>query len=238
MLSECVLHLHDYLKLEAPGALIASDNIDKPWIQWAGAGLKALIVVAGMSCQPFSVAGKMPGGADPRAWDALLVYEAALSLGDVCVLLENVPGYGIRDSVHSVWTKIATAFTVAGYDLVGVFEPKHSDCGGRTYRSRILYLFAKRQPLPNLVLDSLQGLSFSTPPPSIPFIYELDRTRDWLCYGRLERLNNGVIMLQYTTKAIVLGVIVKTIGSRPWRVQHMDGDTMKLIDTERRRSTV
>ena len=76
MLSECALHrlhLHTYLKLKAPGALIANDNRDKPWIQWAAAELKALILVAGVSCLPFSVAGKMLGGSDPRAWDALLV---------------------------------------------------------------------------------------------------------------------------------------------------------------------
>ena len=59
MLSECALHLHDYLRLKAPGALISKDNKDKPWIQWAAAGLKALIVVAGVSCQPFSVAGRI-----------------------------------------------------------------------------------------------------------------------------------------------------------------------------------
>ena len=32
MLSECAQHLHAYLKLKAPGAPIASDNRDKPWI--------------------------------------------------------------------------------------------------------------------------------------------------------------------------------------------------------------
>ena len=81
MLSECALHLHDYLRLKAPGALIASDNRDKPWIQLAAAGLKTLVPVAGVSCQPFSMAGKMLKGADPRAWDALLVCEAAVALG-------------------------------------------------------------------------------------------------------------------------------------------------------------
>ena len=30
MLSECAQHLHTYLRLKAPGALIASDNNDKP----------------------------------------------------------------------------------------------------------------------------------------------------------------------------------------------------------------
>ena len=239
MLSECALHLHDYLKLKAPEALIANDNKDKPWIQWAAAGLKALIVVAGVSCQPFSVAGKMLGGLDPRAWDALLVCEAAVALGAVYVLLENVPGYVNRDNVHGVWTKIVASFTAAGYDLVKIFEPKHSNCGGRTYRSRILCLFARRECIPDLLLNDLQELSFSTPPPSAPFRYELDRTRNWLCYGRLERKDNGVTMLQYTTKAIVPGVIAKcSHSSRLWRVQSRSGDTVKLMDTERRRSTV
>ena len=78
------------MKLKAPRALIASDNRDTPWIQWAAAGLKALILVVGVSCQPFSVAGKMLGRSDPRAWDALLVCESAIALGAVYVLLENV----------------------------------------------------------------------------------------------------------------------------------------------------
>ena len=239
MLSECALHLHAYLKLKAPGALIADDNRNKPWIQWAAAGLKALILVAGVSCQPFSVAGKMLGGADPRAWDALLVCEAAVALGAVYVLLENVPGYVHRDSMHGVWTKVVAAFTAAGYDLIRVFEPKHSNCGGRTYRSRILCLFAKKEHLSGLLLDSLQELSFSSPAPSVPFNYELDRTRNWLCYGRLEQDRNSKLILQYTTKAIVPGVIVRFQRSgRLWRVQSRAGDLVKLMDTERRRSTV
>ena len=40
MLSECALHLHDYLRLKAPGALIASDNRDRPWIQLGFSGLQ------------------------------------------------------------------------------------------------------------------------------------------------------------------------------------------------------
>ena len=198
MLSECALHLHAYLKLKAPGALIANDNRDKPWIQWAAAGLKALTLVTGVPCQPFSVAGKMIGGADPRAWDALLVCEAAVALGAVYVLLENVPGY--VDSVHAVWTEVVAAFTAAGYDLIRFFEPKHSNCGGRTYRSKILCLFAKREHLSGLLLDSLQKLSFSSPPPSVPFNYELDRTRNWLRYGRLEQDRNGKLILGMVSK--------------------------------------
>ena len=100
-------------------------------------------------------------------------------------------------------------------------------------------LFAKGEHLSGLLLDSLQKLSFSTPPPSVPFIYELDRTRNWLCYGRLEQDRNGKLTLQYTTKAIVPGVIVRFSGSgRLWRVQSRAGDLVKLMDTERRRSTV
>jgi hypothetical protein len=94
-----------------------------------------------------------------------------------------------------------------------VFEPKHSNCGGRTYRNRILCLFARREHLLDLMLDNLQKLSFSTPPPSVPFRYELDRTRNWLCYGRLEQKSNGVIMLQYTTRAIVPGMIAECANS-------------------------
>ena len=121
-------------------------------------------------------------GSDPRAWDALLVCEVAVALGAVYVLLENVPGYVTRDSVHGVWTKVIAAFTAAGYDLVRLFQAKHlnSNCGGRTYRRRILCLFAKREHLSGLLLDSLHKLSFSTLPPSVPFSYELDRIRNWL----------------------------------------------------------
>ena len=111
----------------------------------------------------------MSGGADPRAWDALLVCEAVVALGAAYVMLENVPGYVTRDSVHGVWTKVVAAFTAADYDLVRVFEPKHSNCGGRTYRNRILCLFARKEYVPDLLLDSMQKLSFSTPPRSVPF---------------------------------------------------------------------
>ena len=54
----------------------------------------ALIVVAVVyvTCQPFSVAGKMLGGDDPRAWDTLLVCEAAVALGAVHVLLGMFQG--------------------------------------------------------------------------------------------------------------------------------------------------
>ena len=135
--------------------------------------------------------------------------------------------------MHGVWTKIVAAFTAAGYDLIRVFEPKHPNCGGRTYRSRILCLFAKREHLSSLLLDSLQRLSFSTPPPSVPFSYELDRTRDWLCYGGyggLERMDSGILILQYTTKTIVPGVIARiperqAVESpvQDWRPSEADG---------------
>ena len=239
MLSECALHLHAYLKAKAPDASIASDNNDKPWIQWAAIGLRALIVVAGVSCQPFSVAGKMLGGEDKRAWDALLVCEAAVALGAIYVLLENVPGYVDRDNVHGVFSEIKAAFKRAGYELVRVFYPKHSNCGGRTHRSRVLILFARRVYLPHLQLDNLKNLSFSTPPPVVPFNFQLDRTRNWLSYGWLDESKNGQLFLQYSTHAIVPGAIaVLSHNNRLWRVQSRSGDMVKLMDTERRRSTV
>ena len=54
-------------------------------------------MVAGVSCQPFSMAGKMLGGDDPRAWGALLVCEAA-----VYVLLENVNSR-VREQRQCAW---------------------------------------------------------------------------------------------------------------------------------------
>lgn len=132
MLSECAQHLHAYLAAKAPDARIALDNKDKPWIKWAAAGLRALIIVAGVSCQPFSAAGKMLGADDDRAWDALLVCEAAVALGAVYVLLENVPGYVDRDHEHGVFSEVVDAFKRSNYVLIKVFYPKHSNCGGRT----------------------------------------------------------------------------------------------------------
>ena len=70
MLSECARHVHVYLKAKALDANIASDNKDRPWIRWAADGPRALMVVAGVSCQPFSVAEKMLGGDDERAHDS------------------------------------------------------------------------------------------------------------------------------------------------------------------------
>ena len=106
MLSECAQHLHAYLAAKAPDVNIALDNKDKPWIQWAASGLRALIIVAGVSCQPFSAAGKMLGADDDCAWDALLVCEAAVALGAVYVLLENVPGCVDRDHEHGVFSEV------------------------------------------------------------------------------------------------------------------------------------
>ena len=129
MLSECAQHLHAYLAAKAPGAKIALDNMDKPWVQWAAAGLRALIIVAGVSCQPFSAAGKMLGAADDRAWDALLVCEAAVALGAVYVLLESVPGYVDRDHEHGVFSEVVEAFKRSNYVLFKVFIPSTATVG-------------------------------------------------------------------------------------------------------------
>ena len=55
----------------------------------------------------------------------------------------------------------------------------------------------------------------------------------------LEQGHYGQLTLQYITKAIVPGVITRLLGSkRLWRVQSRTGDVVKLMDIERRRSTV
>ena len=101
--------------------------------------------------------------------------------------------------MHGVWTKVVAAFTAAGYDLVRVVEPEHSNCGGRTYRNRIVCLFARREYLPGLLLDSLQKLSFSTPPPSVPFgyMYELDRTQNLLWEAGAEEQQSDYAAIHY-----------------------------------------
>jgi hypothetical protein len=126
---------------------------------------------------------------------------------------------------HGVWTTIKRKFTDAGYVALRIFIPKHHQCGGRTYRNRVLILLARSNYLRHLDQSKILRLGMQTPPPPGNFDYEFDKSRDWLLYGKLVQgkppikgvPQNG-LHLQSTTTALVPGVIVQAAGSpRLWR---------------------
>ena len=128
MLSEVLQHLHGFQADCCPEADLQGDCIDKPWIRWREAGMLALIIIAGVSCQPFPDAGPRRFGADDRAWDACLVCDATVELDAVFIILENVYNYIDLDHVHGVWSRILGYFNSKGYSLVRVLRPKHHYC--------------------------------------------------------------------------------------------------------------
>ena len=232
MLAENATHLVPYLKAKCPAADVAGDVHDKPWLRWLAAGLLALVVVAGVPCQPFSEAGRMRFGDDSRAWDALLVCDAALALKAAVILLENVLNYVDRDHEHGVFTRIQEYYLERGYVLVRVLRIAHCHCAGRTYRKRIVAIFVHRAFEPLLDLTHIRNLSFCTSPPDSPVALSLDRSRNWLQYSTLR----GSSMV-FDKGFLVPGAVVKLASSsRLWRVQRLCGDKVHLQDTNRRSS--
>ena len=144
MLAECAISCSKYLGLALPDASLSRDVKQKPWIRWKAAGLLALLVVAGISCQPFSEAGPCRFEKDDRAWDAWHVIDAAVELQGIFILLENVLNYVDRDNNHKVFTKLKAYATLKGFTLVKILRPKHSRCGGETYRERVHFVGLRR----------------------------------------------------------------------------------------------
>ena len=231
MLAEILTHFHGYQSEICPDADIQSDCKAKPWFRWKEARMLALIVIVGVSCQPFSDAGKRKFGADDRAWDALLVCDAAVKLEAIFIVLENVINYTDLDHIHGVWTKIQNYFKNKGYVLVRVLKPKHCYCGGHTYRARVVPIFIKDGLQRLLDLTPLIKLSFSEPTPEASLDLELDRTRNWGDYGTF---NPRSMVLRLDRGLLVPAAIVKLPGSkREWRVQAIRGDRVHLQVTDR-----
>ena len=133
--------LKNLLAHKFPGANVQPDVDATPWVQWAAAGGRALLVVAGIACQPFSRAGRMLGSRDKRAFQALKVLEAAIALHASYILLENVPGLVDNNDAHGVFSIICYRYASAGYEMCQVLRLNHSECAGGTIRERIFILF-------------------------------------------------------------------------------------------------
>ena len=237
MLAECATSCLNYLALILPKALTATNVEQKPWIQWKTAGMLALLIVAGVSCQPFSEAGPRKFQRDPRAWDAWHVVDAAVHQEAIFILLENVPNYVNQDAQHKVFTKLKKYAESKGFTLVRVLRPKHYRCGGETYRDRVAVLFCKIDAMHYLDMAPIHKITYNETVIRAPTKYTLDRTRDWSTYGKVE-YKRGSRLLCFTTKAIVPGTVVSMQGSsRLWRVQTRAGRKACLMVTDRRAST-
>ena len=143
MLCEQKAHLRSLLQHKFPNANVQENVDDKPWLQWAAAGLSALLVVAGIACQPFSEAGAKRFQEDKRSLQALLVCDAAVALGTLYVVLENVTNYVTKDTQHGIFTRVRQYFQQHGFELLTVLTPRHDKVGGRTSRNRVLVVFRK-----------------------------------------------------------------------------------------------
>ena len=199
-------------------------------------GLLALIVVAGVSCQPFSEAGQMKFDKDSRAWDAFLVIDAAVALQAAWVILENVPNYVDRDSQHGVFTKLKAHALERGFSLVRVLYPRHDRCGGETYRQRVIIIFLRSELIKTTDLSILLAVTHDEGTIAEPTNYKLDKSRDWALYGELLERRGGT-WLKFTTRIPVEGAVVRIDDSaRSWRVQKRRRDSVDLIVTDRRAS--
>ena len=237
MLCECAQHFHPYYTQVHQGADVTSDVRLRPWDRWRQQGWLAVVLAAGFSCQPFSGAGKQLQEKDCRSSDAVFVCEA-VALKSICVFLENVPKFVDDDSKHGLFTKLCRLFTAAGYSLVRVIRVRHHMCGGHTYRSRVLMVFLMDSYSSSVDVSCIMKLSCSVEKPALPRQLTYDRARDWASYGTVSSSSKG-LQLAFTTSAVVPGVVVAARGSAQlWRVQQLQAGQVKLMCTNRRRSTV
>jgi site-specific DNA-cytosine methylase len=245
MLCESQPHLRLLLEHQFPAANVQPDVDAQPWLLWSTLGMTALLIVAGISCQPFSDAGPKLAQHDPRALDALKVLDAAVALQSLFVLLENVPNYVREDGSHGVFSRVRSAFTAAGFTLQSVSFVRHNECGGRTSRERVFILFVHssvsasrlgRTPPPTL-----------TPTPATPAISLQGHTRcNWLTRGCVTpfpgtRSSKGllpvaVLQLGCCEHSLSPGSVVLLHDEPPvrWRVTHVQGHTLSLRSTDRR----
>lgn len=236
MLAECATGCIKFLSWMLPETKLERRVETRPWDTWRQAGLLALIVVAGVSCQPFSEAGPMRCDKDSRAWDAFHVFDAAVALQAAWVVLENVPNYIDQDDRHGVFSKVIAYAEDRGYKLLRVLRPKHHCCGGETYRRRVVPVFLRTELVDSVDLQPLFGLTFDEGVVESPTKYMLDRTRNWALYGQLQE-HRGGRYLRFSTTIPVEGAVVKVNDSaRSWRVQKRKRDSADLMVTDRRAS--
>jgi site-specific DNA-cytosine methylase len=149
VLCELQEHLQTLLQRKFKGANVQPNMNDKPWRRWAECGLIIAVLVAGVACQPFSTAGLLREQHDSRAFQALLVLEAAIALQSTIVILENVRGLVENDSRHGVYSVIKAKFKSAGFKRHVIATGVDHECGGDTGRDRIWLLFSKEESKDN-----------------------------------------------------------------------------------------
>ena len=136
-----------------------------------------------------------------------------------------------------MFTKLKAYAALKGFTLVRILRPKHSRCGGETYRERVLILFCRTEAMQYMDMKPVQKITYDKTQTIDPTIYELDRSRNWSLYGEVVMLRRSRC-LRFTTNAIVPASVVKMEGSaRRWRVQARKGGRVDLMVTDRRAST-
>jgi site-specific DNA-cytosine methylase len=205
---------------------VQPDVDEKPWVQWAADGLQTDIVVAGVACQPFSTAGRMMEERDWRAFQSLLVLEAALMLGAKLVLLENVPGLTNNDFRHKVYSVIVLKFRLAGFSQHRWVSVQHHQLGGRTRRSRVFLAFARAGE----VVDWDRWVPCRREPAgSWPAEVPLSdgHQQGWGPVAQGSVLLGG--------ECVTVGCAVAVAGKPgSWRVMHHEGDVLQLMNANRR----
>ena len=120
LLCEIEPHLINLLSSRFLDAEVYFDIYHEPWLQWREQGFVVLLVTAGIACQPFSNRGLRLHKADPRAYQSLKVCDAAVALGAVYILLENVANFVDQDHIHGVFSVTLAYYQERGYLLTCV----------------------------------------------------------------------------------------------------------------------
>ena len=157
-------HLQALLKQKFKGADVQPDMYEKPWIHWAECGLVVFLLIAGFACQPFSTAGRMLEQHDPRAYQVLLVIEAAIALQTSVLLLENVLGLVTNDWRHGIYSMIKAKLHVAGFRSHRAVCALDHEVSGDTGRDRAFLLFAKSE---GAVTQEMTRLKLATWAPKV-----------------------------------------------------------------------
>lgn len=218
-------HLKALLEQKFPGASVRPDVRAQPWIEWAECGKRADVLVAGVPCQPFSNAGLLREQNDARAFEALLVVEAACKMQAQLVLLENVPGLITNDQRHRVYTVIQAQFASQGFPQHKTLTVRHDEVGGRTSRNRVFLAFARAEARVNWeAWEALRATPPTTWPHGVPMVDTDSQPWGPVTSGRVNLARDGimegcVVMLQHRPEC--------------WRVMRVRGSTLWLMSTDR-----
>ena len=230
---ECAEHLYDFIQKKMPNADTQRDCDDKPWLEWAQKGITAMVIVAGIACQPFSGRGLLKRQHDARAFQFQMVLEAAVTLGAMYVLLENIPRYVDDDHIHGVFSQARKEFSQAGYELYHVFRPKHNETAVlRSSRERCLMLFKRTDVRATYSMDVNFKMHNIVRKPRVG-----DRTRNWRLYGEFTPYDGDKLevagYLQLGSKSITNGSIIKRKGDRQlWRVDSINGRILRCCSVD------